>query len=124
MNDFCWTGQKQAPPNDKKWRAQERARRRRKEVLSAFSVRESAESAKMGVLWEEEKMTRIPRIRSLALLALLAVPMQLLAQEPQIGSLYKCANGQSGLKVTKCSGGSPDVCDVELYRDGKVLNTV
>src|SRR5215468_4967804 len=70
------------------------------------------------------KMTRIPRIRSVALVALLAVPMQLLAQEPQIGNLYKCANGQSGLKVTKCSGGNPDVCDVELYRDGKLLNTV
>ena len=69
-------------------------------------------------------MTPIPHVRSLALLALFAGPAQLLAQEPQIGNLYKCANGQSGLKVTKCSGGSPDVCDVELYRDGKLLNTV
>src|SRR5262245_10668323 len=69
-------------------------------------------------------MTCIPQMRSLALLALFAVPAQLLAQDLQIGNLYKCANGQSGLKVTKCSGGNPDVCDVELYRDGKLLNTV
>jgi hypothetical protein len=69
-------------------------------------------------------MTRIPQIQSLALLVLFAVPLHLLAQEPLVGTPYKCANGQSGLKVTKCSGGNPDVCDVELYRDGKLLNTV
>jgi len=69
-------------------------------------------------------MTRIPRIGSLALLTLFAVPLRPLAQEPLVGTLYKCANGQSGLQVTKCSSGNPDVCDVELYRDGKLLNTV
>lgn len=69
-------------------------------------------------------MTHIRQARGLVLLALFTVPTQLLAQEPQIGNIYKCANGQSGLKVTKCSGGNPDLCDVELYRDGKLLNTV
>ena len=69
-------------------------------------------------------MTGIRLARGFLVLALFAVPMQLLAQDPQIGNLYRCANGQSGLKVAKCSGANPDVCDVELYRDGKLLNTV
>jgi hypothetical protein len=59
--------------------------------------------------------------RILTLFAVLTIPIELMAQEAQIGVLYKCTNGQSGLKIAQCTGGSPDLCDVELYKDGKAL---
>jgi len=63
-------------------------------------------------------MTRIPRIRSLALLRAARVPLQLLAQDPQVVTL-QVRQRPERTQCHECGGGESLVCDVELYRDGR-----
>jgi hypothetical protein len=41
------------------------------------------------------------------------------AQQPKVGELYKCTDGHTSIKITQCSGGNPNLCDVEPFNDGR-----
>lgn len=58
-------------------------------------------------------------MKQISLILTIAAGTLLQAQQPQIGVLYKCTNGQTEIKVTQCYNGRPELCDVELYKNGK-----
>ncbi len=57
--------------------------------------------------------------RVLMLCIALAVAGTLRAQQPKVGELYKCTDGHTSIKVAQCSSGTPNLCDVEPFNDGK-----
>lgn len=67
---------------------------------------------------ESGGMTRAQVTAALSMAAMLA-SFHAIAQQPPIGVLQKCSDGQTSLKITQCSAGASAMCDVELYQNGK-----
>ena len=49
----------------------------------------------------------------------LAMAGTIQAQQPKVGELYKCTDGHTSIKITQCSSGNPNLCDIEGFNDGK-----
>jgi len=49
----------------------------------------------------------------------LAMAGTIRAQQPKVGELYKCTDGHTSIKITQCSSGNSNLCDIEAFNDGK-----
>jgi hypothetical protein len=56
--------------------------------------------------------------RTMVVLITLAIAGTVRAQQPKIGELYKCTDGHTSIKITQCSSGNPNLCDIEAFNDG------
>src|SRR5690349_14403188 len=61
----------------------------------------------------------LPCALAMVLLIAFAAVSMVRAQQPKVGELYKYTDGHTSIKITQCSGGSPSLCDVEPFNDGK-----
>ena len=65
------------------------------------------------------QVSSLPYARTMVLFITFAMAGTIGAQQPKVGELYKCTDGHTSIKIAQCSGGNPNLCDIEPFNDGK-----